>query len=36
MENIMTAPRDELMKVERVGSSTADRIRGLAGELYIS
>jgi Fanconi anemia group M protein len=34
VENIMTAPRDELMKVERVGSSTADRIRGLAGEQY--
>ena len=34
VENIMTAPRDELMKVERVGSSTADRIRRLAGGLY--
>jgi len=34
VENIMTAPRDELMKVERVGSSTADRIRGLAGGRY--
>jgi len=32
--SIMTAPREELMKVERVGSSTADRIRGLAGGSY--
>jgi Fanconi anemia group M protein len=34
VESIMTAPREELMKVERVGSGTADRIRGLAGERY--
>ena len=34
VQSIMTAPRDELMKVERVGSSTADRIRGLAQERY--
>lgn len=34
VENIMTAPRDELMKVERVGSKTADRIRGLTGGWY--
>jgi ERCC4-type nuclease len=33
-ESIMTAPREEVMKVERVGSGTADRIRGLAGERY--
>lgn len=34
VESIMTAPREELMKVERVGSGTADRIRGLAGGRY--
>ncbi len=34
VENIMTAPREELMKVERVGSSTADHIRELAGRWY--
>lgn len=34
VKNIMNAPREELLKVERVGSGTADRIRELAGESY--
>ncbi len=32
----MTAPREELMKVERVGSRIAERIRELAGGRYES
>jgi Fanconi anemia group M protein len=36
VENVMTAPREELMKVERVGYRTAERIRELAGGLYES
>lgn len=36
VEKVMTAPREELMKVERVGSKIADRIRELAGGLYDS
>jgi len=34
VEKVMTAPREELMKVERVGAKIAGRIRELAGELY--
>jgi ERCC4-type nuclease len=34
VESIMTAPREELMKVDRVGSGTANRIRGLSGGRY--
>ncbi len=34
VENVMAASREDLMKVERVGSRTADRIRGLAGGIY--
>jgi ERCC4-type nuclease len=34
VENILTAPGHELMKVDRVGKRTADRIRRLAGERY--
>ena len=34
VEMIMTAPREELMKVERVGARIADRIRELAGGRY--
>ncbi len=34
VENILTAPCEELMKVERVGRITADRIRELAGGRY--
>ncbi len=36
VENIMTAPREELMKVELVGSKIAERIRELAGRKYES
>ncbi|MCE8422593.1 MAG: hypothetical protein J5U17_01900 [Candidatus Methanoperedens sp.] len=36
VENIMTAPQEELMKVERVGSRIADRIREIAGGRYES
>ncbi len=36
VEKIMAAPREELMKVERVGSRTADRIRELVGGTYDS
>lgn len=36
VEKVMTAPREELMKVEHVGSRTADRIRELAGGRYDS
>lgn len=36
VENVMTASREELMKVERVGYRTAKRIRELAGGLYES
>lgn len=34
VENILTAPREELIKVERVGNKTAERIRELAGGRY--
>lgn len=34
VENVMTASREELMKVDRVGHTTADRIRELAGGRY--
>jgi len=34
VENIMIALREELIKVEPVGSGTPDRIRELAGERY--
>ena len=34
VEKVMAAPREDLMKVERVGSRTADRIRELAGGTY--
>jgi len=34
VENVMTAPREELMKVERVGAGIAERIRELAGGRY--
>lgn len=36
VENVMIAPREELMKVERVGRRTAERIRKLAGGWYES
>ncbi|HMB44235.1 MAG TPA: ERCC4 domain-containing protein [Candidatus Methanoperedens sp.] len=36
VENIVTAPREELMKVERVGFKTAKRIREIAGGQYES
>ena len=36
VENVMTAPLEELMKVDHVGQKTANRIRELAGELYES
>lgn len=36
VENVMTAPLEELMKVERVGYKTADRVRKLAGGRYES
>jgi len=36
VERIMTAPREELMKVERVGARIAERIRELAGGRYES
>ncbi len=36
VEKVMTAPREELMKVERVGAKIADRIRELAGGRYES
>ena len=36
VENVMTAPVEELMKVDHVGQKTAKRIRELAGELYES
>ncbi|MFU8766186.1 MAG: ERCC4 domain-containing protein [Candidatus Methanoperedens sp.] len=34
VERVMTAPREELMKVERVGTRIAERIRELAGRRY--
>ena len=34
VENVMTAPLEELMNVERVGYKTAKRIRELAGGQY--
>lgn len=34
VENIVTANREELMKVERVGFKTAERIREIAGGRY--
>ncbi len=34
VENILTAPREELIKVERVGFKTAKRIREIAGGRY--
>lgn len=34
VERVMTAPREELMKVERVGARIAERIRELAGRRY--
>ena len=34
VEKIMTAPREELMRVEHVGASMADRIRELVGGRY--
>ena len=34
VENVLTAPREELMKVERVGFKTAKRIREIAGGRY--
>lgn len=34
VEKVMAAPREELMKVERVGTRIADRIRELAGGRY--
>jgi ERCC4-type nuclease len=36
VENVLTAPQEELMKVERVGSKTAKRIREIAGGRYES
>jgi ERCC4-type nuclease len=34
VERVMTAPREELMKVERVGARVAQRIRKVAGGRY--
>ena len=34
VENVITAPLEELMKVERIGYRTANRIRELAGGRY--
>ncbi|MDL5502010.1 MAG: helix-hairpin-helix domain-containing protein, partial [Candidatus Methanoperedens sp.] len=34
VENVMTAPLEELMKVEHVGCRTAERIRELSGGRY--
>ncbi len=34
VEKVITAPREELMKVERVGARIAGRIRELAGGRY--
>jgi ERCC4-type nuclease len=34
VEKVLTAPREELMKVELVGRKTSNRIRELAGERY--
>ncbi len=36
MENVMAAPREELMRVEHVGPKIADRIREIAGGRYES
>ncbi len=36
VEGVMTAPREELMRVERVGARIAERIRELAGGRYES
>ena len=36
VEKVMTAPGEELMKVERVGARIAERIREIAGGRYES